>query len=197
MTVPGLRKTFRALPWPLETERLSIRPAALDDGEALWAYRRFPEVGTWLGWHPVDRADWDAAYADKYPDYLVVELDEVIIGDLMLKLGNAWHQREATEPTVGVQAEVGWVFHPEYGGKGLATEAVRALLRVCFEGLELRRVEAAAFAANEPSWHLMERIGMRRETYSVRDSLHRELGWLDGVVYAMLADEWRASTEHK
>ena len=33
---------------------------------------------------------------------------------------------------------------------------------------------------------------MRRESHTVRDSLHRERGWLDGYTYALLADEWSA-----
>jgi len=37
---------------------------------------------------------------------------------------------------------------------------------------------------------LMERIGMRREGYSVRSGLHRDGQWLDGMTYAVLADEW-------
>ena len=48
------------------------------------------------------------------------------------------------------------------------------------------------FAANEPSWRLMERVGMRREAHNVKDSLHRDHGWQDGYVYALLADEWRS-----
>jgi RimJ/RimL family protein N-acetyltransferase len=34
---------------------------------------------------------------------------------------------------------------------------------------------------------------MRLESRGVRDSLHRDLGWVDGVVYALLEDEWRAT----
>ena len=48
------------------------------------------------------------------------------------------------------------------------------------------------FADNVPSWRLMERLGMRREEYAVRDSLHRSGEWLDGMTYALLADEWRS-----
>ena len=48
------------------------------------------------------------------------------------------------------------------------------------------------FADNEPSWRLMERVGMRRELYAVRESLHRSGAWLDGLGYALLADEWRS-----
>jgi RimJ/RimL family protein N-acetyltransferase len=68
---------------------------------------------------------------------------------------------------------------------------VREVLRVCFEDLGLRRVTAECFAENEASWRLMERVGMRRETHTVRESLHRSGEWLDGFGYALLADEWR------
>jgi RimJ/RimL family protein N-acetyltransferase len=33
---------------------------------------------------------------------------------------------------------------------------------------------------------------MQREAFHRRESLHRDLGWVDSVVYALLADEWRA-----
>lgn len=49
---------------------------------------------------------------------------------------------------------------------------------------------AHCFADNAASWHLMERVGMRRELRTVRDSLHRSGAWLDGMGYALLADEW-------
>lgn len=185
--VPAFRKLEI---WPLETERLTLRPAELADGEVLWLHRGLPEVGMWLGWHPVDRDDWNKTYPEKHADYLVVELNGEIIGDLMLRTGDGWGQREVKDQAVAVQAELGWTFAPEAGGKGYATEAVEALMGVCFEHLGMRRIEAGAFAANEPSWRLMERVGMRRESYSVKESLHRDLGWVDGVLYAMLADEW-------
>ena len=181
---------FRSLDWPRRTERLTIRPAELTDAEAIWQHRQLPEVGKWLGWHPVDHADWLATYPKKYLDNLVVELEGRIIGDIMVSTGDGWGQREVQDRAEGVNAEIGWTFHPDAGGKGFATEAVRAVIELCFTDLGLRRLEAGAFAENEPSWRLMERVGMRRESYSVRDSLHRDLGWIDGVTYALLADEW-------
>jgi RimJ/RimL family protein N-acetyltransferase len=50
---------------------------------------------------------------------------------------------------------------------------------------------ANCFADNEASWRLMERLGMRRELYAVRESLHRSGEWLDAMGYALLAEEWR------
>jgi RimJ/RimL family protein N-acetyltransferase len=51
-------------------------------------------------------------------------------------------------------------------------------------------VTANCFADNVASWRLMERVGMRRELHAVRESLHRSGKWLDGLGYALLADEW-------
>ena len=105
---------------------------------------------------------------------------------------DGWAQAEVAEQAKQVQGELGWVLHPAHHGHGYATEALTEVLRLCFEVLGLRRVTAGCFAANEPSWRLMERLGMRRETHTVRESLHRTEGWLDGLEYALLAEEWRA-----
>jgi RimJ/RimL family protein N-acetyltransferase len=94
----------------------------------------------------------------------VIELDTQVIGDLMVDIGDAWAQAEVADKAMRVQADLGWVIHPDFGGRGLATEAVREVFQICFEQLRLRRVTAGCFSANEPSWRLMERLGMRRET---------------------------------
>ena len=62
---------------------------------------------------------------------------------------------------------------------------------MCFEDLGLRRVTAECFADNVASRRLMERVGMRQELHAVRDSLRRSGEWVDGMGYALLADEWR------
>lgn len=182
--------------WPLRTDRLALRRATLDDLEATWTYRRLPEVGRWLTSAPPTLQEYRARFSDpgRLATVVVVELDSEVIGEALVRVGDAWAQAEAKEQARGVQAELGWVLHPGHTGKGYATEALRELLRVCFEDLGLRRVTADCFAGNEASWRLMERVGMRRETHTVRESLHRSGEWLDGLGYALLADEWRATS---
>jgi RimJ/RimL family protein N-acetyltransferase len=124
---------------------------------------------------------------------LVVLLDDVVIGHLYLHVEDAWSQVEVKEQATRTQAEVGWAFDPAHQGKGYATEAVHEALRICFEDLGVRRVVALAFADNAPSLRVMEKVGMRREALMVKESLHRELGWLDGVSYGLLAEEWLSS----
>jgi len=128
---------------------------------------------------------------DRLSKTLVVELDGEVVGDLMLAIRDGWAQTEVAESARGVEAELGWVLHPRHSGHGFASEAVRALIRVCFRDLGLRRVTAGCFADNERSWRLMERVGMRREGHAVAESLHRSGRWLDTLTYAMLAADWR------
>lgn len=183
-------------PWPVRTVRLSLRPATAADVGAVWEFRRLDSVGRWLTRAPSSVEEFREQFLD--PDSLertlIIERDGVVIGDLMLWVQDAWSQGEITDGARGVQANLGWVLHPEWAGQGYATEAVEELLRICFEDLGLRRVTADCFAANEASWRLMERVGMRREGHTVRDSLHRSGDWLDGYAYALLADEWRSET---
>ncbi|WP_246012113.1 GNAT family N-acetyltransferase [Myceligenerans xiligouense] len=180
------------LSWPFRTERLTIRRCTTGDLDPLWKYRGLPEVSRWTSWHPADRQDWNRYQGEpaRMARTLVFEHDGAIAGDLMLMVHDGWAQREAAARAHGTQAELGWALDPTFGGRGLATEAVRELIRISFEELGLRRVSAGAFADNERSVRVMERVGMRREAYKVKESFHRDLGWLDGIEYALLADEW-------
>lgn len=187
--------------WPLRTERLQIRPLQPADIDAMWRWRRLPEVNRWLGLAP----DTIEAFRERYLDpgrlaamHLIELLPDgdvgapVPIGDIMIRLGDAWAQLEVAEQATDVEAELGWVLDPAHTGRGYATEAVRAAIDLCFGPLGLRRVHAGCFADNEPSWRLMERLGMRREEFSLRTALHRSGEWLDGMNYGILAEEWSA-----
>ncbi|MCI1019821.1 GNAT family N-acetyltransferase [Microbacterium sp. C5A9] len=184
--------------WPIRTERLQIRPMTPTDIDAMWEWRRLPEVNRWLGLAPTTIEAFRERYLD--PDRLsamhIVELlgengDPTPIGDVMIRIGDGWAQLEVAEEAKGVEAELGWVLDPGYTGRGYATEAIRAVIDVCVGPLGLRRVHAGCFADNEPSWRLMERLGMRREEFSRKTALHRSGEWLDGMNYGILAEEWR------
>ena len=178
--------------WPLITARLAIRPVDASDLDAIWSYRGRPDVDLWLG-GSVDRETITRRFLEPKAgrQQLSVLRDGHVVGDLMLVVQDAWSQVEVAEQGRATRGLLGWAFHPDVSGRGLATEAVGELIRHAFEDLGLRRVVAECFADNEPSWRLMERVGMRREAHHVRDSLHRTLGWQDEYVYALLAEEWR------
>ena len=195
MTDEPVSEGLPVVAWPVRTERLEIRPATEADGPATWRYRRQESVALWITSAQPDSEHYLADFTEpaRLAKTLVIEFDGHVIGDLMLAIEDAWAQAEVADRARAVQAELGWSLDPAYEGKGYATEAVAELIRICFEELHLRRVLAQCFAGNLPSWRLMERVGMRRESQDVRGSLHRSGEWLDGLAYALLADEWRSA----
>jgi RimJ/RimL family protein N-acetyltransferase len=121
---------------------------------------------------------------------LVMELDGGVIGDLYLHVQDGWAQAEVTDEAKQSQAEIGWCLSPDHQGKGYVTEATADLVRLCFQDLGVRRVVANAFADNAPSLRVMERLGMVSEGRFRSESLHRDRGWVDGITYALLRDDW-------
>lgn len=188
---------LEAIAWPVRTDRLLIRPALKADLDATWRFRQLDSVTRWLTSAPASREEYRAKFEDpdRLSKTLVLELGGAVIGDLMLAIQDAWSQAEVAAQAKDVEAELGWCLAPEHGGCGYATEAVRALIGLCFEDLGMRRVTANCFADNEASWRLMERLGMRREIHTLRESLHRSGQWLDGLGYALLAEEWEGATQ--
>ena len=81
------------------------------------------------------------------------------MGDCVLFWRSEEHQK----------GEIGYVFNPAYHGRGLATEAVVALLRLGFEGLGLHRITGHLDARNTASARVLERAGMRREAHLVEN----------------------------
>ena len=192
VTADDTETAGHALQEPIRTARLLVRAGRPEDADDTFEYRSLDAVAHWLTSQPSDLEAYRATFAEpaRLADTIIVERDGVIVGDLMLRVEDAWAQTEVADRARRLQAELGWALHPDHTGQGYATEALTALLPYCFRQLGLRRVTASAFADNHASRRLMERLGMRMETYTVRESLHRSGEWLDGVTYALLAEEW-------
>lgn len=185
---------FERVSWPARTARLLIRRVCAEDLPRLYEIRASPGVTYWLTGSPTSFEDYVARYGtpERLDTTLVVEAGGVIVGDLFCAVESPWSQAEAREEARNTLAAIGWCIDPAYAGRGLATEAAGELLRICVEEIGVRRVVASAFADNLASVRVMEKLGMRIESRTRLASLHRELGWLDGVDAAILAEEWRA-----
>jgi RimJ/RimL family protein N-acetyltransferase len=182
---------FDRISWPVHTQRLTVRPATSADLRTVFEVRTLPEVAQWMPQRPTSYPEFVLRFGELgiLARTLVMELDGDVIGDLYLHVTDAWAQEDVAGEA-GQEAEIGWCLSPAHQGHGYVTEGAVELVRICFEDLGVRRITAAAFADNVPSLRIMERLGMRQENHGIRDSLHRDLGWIDGVVYALLAEEW-------
>lgn len=82
-------------------------------------------------------------------------------------------------------AELGYLLHPDYWGKGIATEAAQLLLRFAFDTLRLHRVEAVTRPDNIASRRVLEKLGMTEEGLRRQDvALHGR--WHDSLLFAIL-----------
>lgn len=171
----------------LQTERLIIRRFTKEDWQDLYEYLRDEEVVQFEPYEvyteeqakqeTLKRVNDDCFFA------VCLKADGTVIGNLTLIEGafQTW--------------EVGFVFNRQYQRKGYATESVKALMNYAFTHLGARRIVAMCSPLNEPSWKLLERIGMRYErtllqnVYFKKDEEGKPI-WLDTYEYAILKSEW-------
>jgi len=83
--------------------------------------------------------------------------------------------------------------HPDFRGSGLGAAAIHELARILFAEFGYHRLEATVYGFNERGMVVVEsagfvREGVRRRAYWV------EPDWVDGVEFALLADELEAET---
>lgn len=64
------------------------------------------------------------------------------------------------------KAEVGYVLHKNYWGRGLMTEALDQVLKFCFETMKLNRIEAVHRLENRSSGRVMENAECVRREFS-------------------------------
>jgi RimJ/RimL family protein N-acetyltransferase len=176
-----------------ETDRLLIRPYTTTDLAAHLDLHSRPDVVRFIPWGVQDEAGSRAAI--ERSQKLVWEGDDDsvklagfeketrrLVGDFVIMLRSVEHGN----------GEVGYVVHPDFQGRGFATEAAGAMLQLAFDELGMRRMIARLDPRNVASARVLERLGMRREAHLVKNEWFKgELA--DEYDYALLAEEWESS----
>ncbi len=99
-------------------------------------------------------------------------------------------------------AEIGYWVKREARGRGVATAALRLVMRYAFEQVGVERLEIMTETPNLPSQRLAEKLGFTREGVARaylasrgerdRDLVDPAHGRIDQVLYALLRPEWEA-----
>ena len=88
--------------------------------------------------------------------------------------------------------EIGWRVAPGWQRQGFAYEAACLALAAGFGPLGLERIVAFTVEANQPSWRLMEKLGMRREGVFEHPSLPEGHKLRPHLLYGLDHADWVA-----
>jgi RimJ/RimL family protein N-acetyltransferase len=176
--------------WPLETERLVLRPFTEDDFDALHEMRSDAGVSRYLYNAPQSpeqtrellQVKIAAASLSEEGQWLSAAAGLRETGEVVGDVGLCWVSAEHR------QGELGYVVHPAHQGRGYATEAARPLLAFGFETLGLHRIVGRLDARNAASVRVLEKLGMRLEAHFAENEWVKG-EWTSELVYAVLATE--------
>lgn len=146
----------------LKTDRLILRRFCESDAEQMFAnWANDPEVTRYLTWTPHENVECTRAllrlWVEQYknPDNYnwAIEHDGELIGNISLVQVDENSER----------GTLGYCMAKKQWGKGVMTEALREVLRFCFEEVGFYRIEGAHAVPNIGSSRVMEKCGLLYE----------------------------------
>ena len=149
-------------PRPVTTDRLRLEPLVLEHARALDRFARLWEVSRYT-----------ANIPHPYPPRCAEDFARR--STLERRDGGGWVYAVIGEGEAGMigviditladdrrTGELGYAFAPWSWGKGYATEAARAMIRLGFGYMRLDRIEAYANVENPASCRVLAKAGLRR-----------------------------------
>ncbi len=173
-------------PFPIiTTERLVLRETSLADVSVLYEMRSNPEVMKYID-RPIPKSEED-----------IVQLVEKIQKMIFDNEGISWAMNIKGDPTfIGTisfhrlikdnyRAEVGYMLQPQHQGRGIMSEALKAVVDYGFNTLKFHSIEARVTHGNTASAQLLERNGFVKEAH-FREDHYWNGRFVDTTVYCQL-----------
>ncbi|MGB5559624.1 MAG: GNAT family N-acetyltransferase [Paracoccaceae bacterium] len=173
-------------PFPLETDRLILRPLESSDWRDLQRIGGQSRVARMLfsvksPWPEADVKAWldKSRWRGRLGFRLAVTLqDGPFIG------------------TVGIGGDpltCNYFVDPDHWSRGYTTEAMRAFLTACFARFPIEAVDAAHFADNPTSGRVLEKLGFEKTGEAIGNSAAR-LEKAPEYLYRLTRTRWKATT---
>jgi [ribosomal protein S5]-alanine N-acetyltransferase len=147
----------------LETKRLVLRKITKEDAKSILTYLSDEEVMKYYGLEPfksindaLDEISWYQSIQSNQTGIrwgITLKEHGVVIGSCGFHNFVSQHFR----------TEIGFELSKEHWGKGIAVEAIEAIISYGFENMSFHRVEALIEPPNLSSQRLVEKMGFIRE----------------------------------
>ncbi len=179
----------------IETERLVLRDWDINDIDDIYDYAKNPNVGSHAGWKPHESKResleiMQSLFIDKYDSWAIVYKENGKV------IGSIGYEQDVRRPGIKCR-ELGYAMGENYWGKGIMTEAAKAVLQFAFEQMELDMVAIYRSVQNKRSGRVIEKCGfvyegVLRNAYKIYDGSIREV-----VCYSMTREEYNVLQKAK
>ncbi|SRR5258708_5082565 len=176
----------------LRTERLLLKPLAIEDVEVLWPDIADPEISSQMAWQAhtdrtqtIDfvRNEIARREAGKGVTWAIFK-DGSFCGIFSL-IGLVRSHRALTYQ----KAELAYWLSRKYQRQGIMTEVGRRVLQFAFKELGLHKVSVSHFTTNAPSENLIRRLGFRYVGEQIEE-FQKNGVWHDHKNYELLDREF-------
>jgi len=159
----------------------SVREWRPTDADSLVLHAN--NIKVWRNLHdafplPYARADAVTWIQQTSPTHFAIAVDGVAVGGIGLHPGTDVHRRTAA---------IGYWLGESFWGRGIATEAVRAVTKYAFASFDFIRLEAHVFEWNLASARVLEKAGYTREA-RLRKRVTKEGRTVDSFLYALIRE---------
>ncbi len=175
------------MPEAFDTTRLGMRRLRRDDAPDLLEYCSDAQVTRYMHWRTQVRleeieqfiegcvARWESG--EEYCWAISARRQPKVFGHIACRVR-------------GYEADLGYVIHREHWGRGLGTEAARAVVERLLQIPSLVRISATCDAENTRSARVLERVGMKLEGRQRRKFVRPNIGPepRDVLLYARVRD---------
>lgn len=169
----------------LEGKNICFKSISTNDVQEIHDYTSDEEVARFIGWSLMNTLNETREHIDimlkresegshLYAS-IVHKSNQVIIGTAMI----------FNFDKVANQAEIGYVFHRDFWGKGYGTESVALMSDFAFESLNLHKLHASVVNANIGSARILEKNGYELEG-RLRDHYFIEDKYYDSLLYGKI-----------
>ena len=146
----------------IETDRLILRPWMDSDAEALFRYASDPDVGPRAGWPPhKDIEESKRVIRDIFTNDRTWAVTLRETGEAIGCMGYYIHG-ESNIPIGEEDAEIGYWIAKPYWNRGIATEALRAMIDYCFNVKGFLTLWSDFFIDNPASGRVMEKCELQK-----------------------------------
>ena len=182
-------------PFPeITTDRLLLRAVSKSDVKEIFFLRSDKRVMKYIDKTPAETLDDADEFITKITE--LEKNNEVVTWAIVLKgdsklIGTICYWNIQKEH---YRAEIGYVLHPDYWGKGIMQEALLEIFSYGFNVMKLHSIEANVNPDNSASIKLLEKNNFSREAY-FKENYFYDGKFLDTAIYSLLTNEYKRDSK--